>query len=240
MAVGVITLGSIKQQARERCDRVNSTFFTEDEMNNYATHGYKALYDILVQKFGDDYFVGDPFLITADGINDTFDLPEDFYKLAGVDMSVNLSDPSAWYTLKPFMMAERNRFVLKTVPTAIGRISTRYKIRGNKLWFSPIPNAGQVFRVFDSIRPVELTDDADLIDGVSGWELYIILDMCVAMMAKEESDVTPFIAQQAQIIKRIEEAAENRDAGSPQRVSDVLTGYDLYGGGGFYDGFDGL
>lgn len=240
MANGITTLGSIKDQARQRCDRVNSTFFEEDELNLYATQSYKELYDLLVQKFEGEYLVSTtPYSITADGTNEMYDLPSDFYKLLGVDISINLNDPSAWFTLKPFMLGERNRYVLKNVPNQLGRVSIRYKLWGSKIWFTPLPTAGQLFRLFYAPVPQDLTDDADTVNGVSGWEEYIITDMCIKMMAKEESDPTVFIGQKMALIKRIEEAAGNRDAGSPQRVTDVQTGQDLYGG--FYlNGFEGM
>lgn len=239
MAVGETTLGSIKEQARQRCDRVNSTFFTEPELNYYATQSYKELYDILVQKFDGQYFVDSPYEITADGTNELYALPADFYKAVGVDIALNVNDTTSWFTLKPFMMSERNRYVLKNVPNQLGRVSIRYKFQKNNIWFTPLPTAGQKFRIFYAPRPVELTDDADIIDGISGWEEYIITDLCIKMMTKEESDPTVFIGQKQALLARIESAAENRDAGSPQRVSDVQTGMDIYGGF-YFGGFEGL
>lgn len=85
--------------------------------------------------------------------------------------------------------------------------------------------------------------DTDTVDGVSGWEEYIIVDTCIKAMAKEESDPSVFIAQKNALIKRIEEAAENRDIGEPEVVSDSKmrnsswAGDDWSGSGGGISGW---
>lgn len=238
MAVGEVTLGSIKLQARERTDTVNSIFFEEDELNRYVTNSYKELYDILIQKFGQSYDVAAPHQFTADGTSDTYTLPEDFYKLLAVDASVNVNDPNSWFSVRKFMLAERNRYVFGNVPNTVGRYNIMYRLRGNTIWFTPLPSTGSIFRLIYIPRPNDLTNDSDIIDGISGWEEYIITDVCIKMMAKEESDPTVFILQKKDLLLRIDQAAENRDAGSPERVQDVSASWEIYGG--LYNGFDGL
>lgn len=220
MATGVTTLGTIRDKLRQRIDRVGSNFFLDTELNGWISDSYKELYDILVQKFGDDYYVADPYEFTTDGTSDTFDLPEDFYKLLGVDLSLTGGNPSGWVTLKPFMMAERNRYSVPNFQSFYGITNLRYRLRGNSLWFTPLPSSGQSLRILYCPRPTDLSADEDTVDGVSGWEEYIIADCAIKCMAKEESDPQVFMMQKQGLLKRIEEAGENRDAGSPQTVSD--------------------
>lgn len=74
---------------------------------------------------------------------------------------------------------------------------------------------------------------SNIIDGVSGWEEYIVADVCIKIMAKEESDASVFIQQKERLLKRITAAAANRDVGSPQTVSNSTDNYGGgYGGGG--------
>ena len=232
MANGVVTLGNLRDQLRLRIDRVNSNFFTDSELNTYLNDSYKELYDILIQKFGDDYYVAAPVSITTDGTNDTYALASDFYKLLGVDISFNTGNANTWVTLKQFMFGERNFYKLPNVQGLYGLTNLRYRLRDNKLWFVPVPQASQSLRYFYIPRPTELDDDADTVDGVSGWEEYIICDAAIKCMVKEESDPMAFAAQKQAMLTRIESAAENRNAGEPQRVTDVMQDFWPYGGGG--------
>jgi hypothetical protein len=84
----------------------------------------------------------------------------------------------------------------------------------------PIPSSGQTIRVWYAPRLSYLLNDADVFDGVSGWEEYIVVDCCIKALAKEESDTSVFMAQKAALLQRIEEAAANRDIGEPETVSD--------------------
>lgn len=232
MAVGVVTLLSLRTELRRRIDRVNSNFFTNPELNEYLSKSYKELYDILIQKFGDDYFVADPHdFVTTNA--ETYALPDDFYKLLGVDAQYNgANDGNGWVTLRQFMLQERNSFTLPNYQAFYGITNLRYRLRGNTLWFTPTPQAGQLLRLYYCPRPDDLTLDADTVDGVSGWEEYIICDAAIKCMVKEESDPTAFGAQKAALLQRIESAAENRNAGQPQTVSDVNQSFWPYGSWG--------
>lgn len=75
------------------------------------------------------------------------------------------------------------------------------------------------------------------IDGVSGWEEYIIVDASIKCKDKEESDVTVLAARKAGLLKRVEGVAANRDPGTAARTADVTTSYYGYGNG--WDGSDG-
>jgi hypothetical protein len=233
MTIGVVTLGSIRTELRQRIDRVNSQFFTDAELNGYISNSYKELYDILVQKFGDDYYVATPYQFTTDGTNDTYALPADFYKLLGCDAQYNgAGSTNGWITLRQFMMAERNSYTLPNYQAFYGITNLRYRLRDDNIWFIPVPAAGQVCRIFYIPRPAALTADADTVDGVSGWEEYILLDAAIKCMVKEESDPSAFAAQKMAVLQRIESAAENRNAGAPQTVSDIHQSFWPYGGWG--------
>lgn len=229
---GVVTLEDLRTELRQRIDRVNSQFFTDAELNTYLSKSYKELYDILIQKFGDDYYVAAPYEFTTDGTEDTYDLPEDFYKLLGVDASYNGGAGNGWVTLRQFMFQERNAYTLPNYQAFYGITNLRYRLRDDTLWFTPVPAGGQLLRMFYIPRPNDLDEDADTVDGVSGWEEYIICDAAIKCMVKEESDPSSFMAQKMALLQRIESAAENRNAGQPQTVSDVHQSFWPYGGWG--------
>ena len=90
------------------------------------------------------------------------------------------------------------------------------------------------------ITTLSFWTDAATIDGVSGWEEYIVIDAAIKAGAKQEQDVSELRAQKAEMVQAIEAMAEGRDAGQAHHVSDVLgaNGYgDDYGGGGGWGGY---
>lgn len=213
---GRATLAEIRLLARQRSNQEKSLFVTDAEFNAYINGSAAELYDLMVQKYGADYFVADPFTITADGSVDRFALPDGLYKLLGVDQVCG----SGQIELRPFRMAERNRAWTETPHGALQSLY-RYRLTGRRIWFRPIPKAGQVFTLYYVPRPTPLVNDTDTLDGVSGWEEYVVVDAARKALQKEESDATHLEREKAALVARIESAAENRDASAPARVVDV-------------------
>lgn len=199
------TLLQIRDRCKQESDNVNSSFLTDAEWDNLINSSYRELYGLLVQAYGEDYFVQTPqtgYTFTTDGINQFFALPTDFFKLLGVDVMV--TSPAQWASLKPFAFADRNRVTM---------------------FNTQIPMAGQTVRVFYVPRLTDLVLDPDvLVAGVTlnGWEEYIIADCAMKALAKEESDVTVVAARKRALVDRLEAEASNRDAGNPARIVDVM------------------
>ena len=110
--LGVVPFSQVKLNARRYADMENSSFVSDSELVIYCQTSQQELYDILLTTYGPDYFVATPFLITTDGVSDTFALPADFYKLLGVDLQVSgtAGAPTGYYIpLRPFNWSERIR-----------------------------------------------------------------------------------------------------------------------------------
>ena len=321
MTYPVMTLPELRLATRQRADMVNSQFVSDQEFNSYINASYFELYDLLVQKYGNDYYMKE-YSFMLQGNVTRYDLPEDFFKLLGVDLSIS-DGPDGYVSLRPFTLAERNRYSTANVQTWIGVTNLRYRLSANKLWFTPSPNMGQKIRIWyvprleALIDPVTATVAQNLVaddylsidnttfvagtdfaiganailtavnlasainasaamealevtatasggvitiekaltgsvaltvgnqagtvgattrlqissatlsngtetaDGVSGWLEYVITDAAIKAAQKEESDTTTLQFQKQALIKRIEAAAENRDAGSPATIADV-------------------
>lgn len=233
---GQTTLSAIRLQAQQRADMVGSQFITDQEWNSYINASYFELFDILVQKFGEDYFVATPYTYTTQTNTQLYPLPTDFYKLLGVEISLNTGDPNSWVTLKNFQFIDRNRWSYPNIYTFYGITNLRYRINGNNLMIVPVNQAGQTIRLWYVPRNNALINNTDILDGISGWEEYIIADVCIKAWTKQESDPTVFGMQKQALLKRIEEAADNRDPGEAQHVSDSKS---LNYGWGSGSGFDG-
>lgn len=217
---GQTTAGNIILEAQQRCNKERSQFYTAQELMSICSQSRKELYDILVQKFGDDYYLATPYQYLTSNQQQFYPLPDDFYKLLGVDVALNNGDPNSWVTLKEFNFIQRNLYNFPNVYTMYGITNLRYRLMGDNLEIVPVPSGGQTIQIWYAPRVSQLINPTDIVDGVSGWEEYIVADMCIKMLAKEESDISIYAAQKQMLLKRIEEAAENRDIGEPQTVSD--------------------
>ena len=60
-------------------------------------------------------------------------------------------------------------------------------------------------------------------DFYSGWDEYVIIDSAIKILIKEEADVTALLLQKNQMRERIITESQNRDAGEPQTVTDVVS-----------------
>lgn len=217
---GQTTVGNVRLECQQRINKENSPFYTTQEWNSMINQSYKELFDIIAQKFGDDYFVATPYLYTTSQNLQLYPLPANFYKLLRVDYSLNPVDPNAWFTMRQFEFVQGNLYNYPNTYTLFGPNAMRYRLNGNNLMIVPVPQSGQTIRIWYVPRPNQLISDTDTLDAISGWEEYIVADCAIKALAKEESDVTVYAAQKMALLKRIEEAAENRNIGDPQIVSD--------------------
>jgi hypothetical protein len=78
------------------------------------------------------------------------------------------------------------------------------------------------------VQTVAFWIDSTIIDGISGWEQFIVLDAAIKASIKQEENVQELIGERALIIEEIQGMAEGRDMGQAFHVSDVL-GMNTYG-----------
>lgn len=246
---GSMSLGQLRLLAQQEADRVNSQFVTKAEWNTYINQSAFELYDMLTTVY-EDYNVQGPVLFQTDGSTNQYTLPNGqnsfmdslgnaivpsaFYKLTGADCGLGLSN-NAWVTLKDFNFIDRNNYVYPNITsTFFGVFNLRYRVVGNTLMLIPTPSAGQYIRIFYVPRLSWLLKDTDVLDGVSGWTEYVVVDAAIKALIKEESDTSALEARKEMLRQRIEASAQNRDAGQPQTISATRgwSGGDGMGGGG--------
>lgn len=234
--IGQVSLSWVRLMAFLRADMLHSQFISLPEANSYISNSYKALYDILAQKFGDEYFSSSTYTWTTQQNLQLYPLPPDFYKSTLVEVSLNPADPTAWVTLKRFNKIQQNLLNFPNVYTYWGFTNLRYRFTGNFLEIVPVTIGNQTLRMWYTPRSKILLQDTDILDGISGWEDYVVLDAARKMMLKQEQDTSEVVNEMAMIIARIESAAENRDVAEPDTVSDSRRrnfGWGGDGDGGF-------
>lgn len=217
-----ITLAQLKIESRERADMKNSTFVEDSELTNYINNSISELHDILIQAYDGDYYVNEITFLTTSK-QESYELStiipaDDFYKLRGVDAKLNNSE---WFTLQPFMFNERNRRQNFGAWSYLGVSNVRYRLVGSTIRFTPVPDDAIECRIWYIPSAINLANDTDTLKELNNFSEYIIVDTAIKMLNKEESDTSVLMTQKALLKRRIEEAANNRDAGMGDSVSDV-------------------
>lgn len=258
-----MSMFELRLRSRQRADRVGSQFVTDSELNTMIRLAAYELYDILMTSY-EDWFATSYFTIQTDGSTANYPVPNGvsnylggnyngtsgtpaaaFYKLAGMDLNVNTSilTPSR-VTLLRFNFIERNRYVYpNSTSTIYGVYNQRYRLMGNQINLIPIPAGNQSLIAWYSPRLPRLLSDTDVTTvGVSGWLEYVIVRAAIYMLAKEEGTDTSGLKEELLFLKtRIEQAAQNRDAGVPDTISatrqDPVYGGNGFGGGGSQAGW---
>lgn len=242
--VGVNTLAQLTTWAQDRADQLSpDASLTAQQWTDNINASIQALYGLLIQKYGSDYFTKlPPSTITADGVNDYFALPVDFLKLVGIHMQL-WNAPNGFVTLRQFMMSEINRYTVPYAQPFSGvpipqyrllssqQVSTGAPTPGDQIWFIPRPTSGIVFRVFYVPRVAPLVNSTDTWDGFNGWTEWVIYDAAIKALIKEETDISPYVQERALVEQRIEAEAANRNVADPQRVPDASTTGGGFGGG---------
>ena len=130
----LVSLSELEVLVRQRADMINSKFVSESEVNSYINHSWSELYDILASKSAADYFLStSEFTLSSSQIS--YDLPSDFYKSRGVDLSIG----SDVIPIRRYNWAERSRSTQYNIASQY-----RYRIQGNKIVFNPSPAGNSV------------------------------------------------------------------------------------------------
>lgn len=252
-----MSLGELRLRAQQTADRVGSEFVTTSEWNAFLRLAMYELYDLLITSY-EDLFASSYVFINTNGTTQNYPIPDGvsnylggvyggvsgipalaFYKLAGMDLGINTSN-NAWVTLLKFDFIERNRYVYpNSTSTIYGVYNMRYRLMGNFVNIIPTPAGNQQIRMWYSPKLPALLMDNDLTTiGYSGWLRYPIARAAKYALDKEEGTDTGKLDQEIAYLKmRIEQTAQNRDAGVPDTISNtrpdpVFWGTGFAGGSG--------
>ncbi len=257
-----MSLGQLRLMCQQKADLVESQFITVPEWNNFINLAMYELYDYLI-KIDPDQFSTTPYQFATDGSTFIYNVPDGatsyingvtgasgyiappFYKLLGVDLSVNTSS-NAWVTISKYNFIDRNKFIYpNTNSTLYGVFNIRYRLVGatdagiQQLQFIPTPTGNQQIRVWYAPRLTQLLADTDITTiGFSGWLNYVIVRAAKYALDKEESDSSKLDQEILFLKERIESTAPERDSGRPDTISDVQS-WGTWGIGGPWDYFKG-
>ena len=225
-----VTISTLMSRSRDRADMKNNNFVEDAELVTYINAGISELQDILIQEYGEDYYVLSKDFNTVSDV-DTYYINDstqsndlaitDFYKLRGVDAKINGTD---YFTIGSFNFNERNLYQSSGSWSLLGLSNVRYRLVGGTIKFSPKPDgitATKIWYIPQAVQFASSTDTTTLWDDLNGYAEYVVTFSAIRMLQKEESDVSILMAQKAELKQRITESAANRDADNPLTVTDI-------------------
>ena len=221
-----VTLATLRTQCRDRFE-ISSDQVTDSTLNAWINAGYFKLYNHLLRHAPDWYVSSDTQSLTSG--TRSYNLPSGCFRVRRVD----LLDGANQVSLQTYAFAEENVLQRASVAT---RSSYRYCVSGSTIRIAPLPteNITNGLTVWHNPAPATLSADGDTIDGVSGWEEFIILDVGIRTYHKLDWDSVPLVMERKDIIDLIKSLASTKDAANPKRIRDTVGETGLGGGDPWY------
>lgn len=230
--MALTTWATLRTRIRQRSDNEYSDgeFVTDAEILDKANVSRKHLFAMLVEA-GLHTVPESETTISPDG-SLTYALPNDFYAAAGVFRK----ESDTWVRLR---LHSQRTYPRETVES----VALTYRIYGYMedavIEFSPKTDSG-TYKVRYIHMPADFAADSDTIDGVAGWEEWIVLDVAIDLMHKEQlfEEAEYLVRRKEKLERKIEAAMNERDALEGHSVRNVRSGSSasLFDAAGFLPG----
>lgn len=205
------TLLSLRTQVRERADIENATTrHTDAQLNEIINQSWADLHEELTIS-NEDYLVSSTTTNTVAG-TDTYALPATFYKLRGIFVSLG----GFLEQLQPFALQQLDEY--QYTGGWISGAPIAYHLLGANLMVKPTPTGVYTLTIYFTPAPVKMTVDADTVDGVAGWEEFVVWDSVVRVLVRDDRDASVARAEAERLKNRIVRMATMRDYASPSRI----------------------
>jgi hypothetical protein len=209
---------------RRLTEQDNSQFISDTELICYIDQGYTDMYNLMVEA-DQDYALEFANFTTVAGTN-IYQLPANFYKFRGLDVA------STGLSSTPFAWEERQKYANMSYVATVADHNLHHCLLGNTIMLLPDPGS-QALTLWYTPAPARISSSSQLIDGIAGFEYYIVYSAAVNITMKAEQDASGFMSLMKKWDEKITNRARKRDDIGPERVRD-LRGVDS--GDGLYDG----
>lgn len=209
-----VTLLQIRTDARRDADMPGADVgvASDADYNGWINDAYRELYQMLVERRIGHFQTLEQAFVT-DGLTEVLALPATFLDLVGVDYQVSAEQ---YKDLKP--LDERD--VCRQPKT--GALATWYRLDGpDRLVLYPRPPIGQTYRLRYIRTPAVLAANGDTIDGVIGYERFIVAHAAYMASLKERTPNKEMLGEREAVRARIHEQATDRMLYEAGRIQDT-------------------
>lgn len=223
--MAAIVRSDMIERVRRRSDLENSEFVTDVEITDYLNRGLCELWDILIGVYENYGLTTHSFSIPGTA---PYTLPNDFYKLMGVDFIANSGGTTS--RVRPFSFQHRNTYANPTFK-ATGLDLVEYAIVGDEIKLIPedLPTGTIKLWYVTTAPQFSITDASSVVSGlIPGFEDYPVTYATMMAKNKEESDVRFEVSNLERLKTRITQAATKRDGGESTSIVDVNRGTEQY------------
>jgi hypothetical protein len=214
-----VSLKQIRDDIRSLADQPEEAdpFDTNQELNRMINRSLKRWYTEVARACPERYETVQSITANSTGpasasvfYNGYCLLPSDHMTTLFVDRVVS----SRRIPVDLLMPQERNAWS-GTNGDAIG-----YRVIRDRLYMMPAPTSGSYeLRYVPAFQ--DLVSDTDTVDGINGWEQWVVYDVVYQAFVKEETDVNAIKADRDQLWVEIQNAIELREHGNPTRIVDT-------------------
>lgn len=209
-----VTLDSLEAQVRQRSDTGSLTDrFPQPEVWEYINQSWTELYNKLIQT-GQEYFLSQSTINTSAGTSD-YALPPNFYLDKGVDVTV----AGQLYVLDRWLWEERGQY--DQLVTWSPGMPWSYLVVGSNLSLRPTPGASYSLTLSYYPAPTRMASGSDTIDGMAGFEEYVVNDAAAKILVKDDRDPRPCLELKGRAERVIDNMISNRSRSNPQRILNV-------------------
>lgn len=218
------TLAQLITDVEARADLgtlTTDSFITTATMTRWLNQSARRLASMMIESLGEDFFVASQSISVVAGTA-SYAVPAGYYKTRSMRASIAGTD-------YPIRKGSIDGFGVDNSTSWNDRRPV-YRIQGNNVVFAPTPTSSYTVThsyvptliTYDSDTTAEsdLVDTDDYVDGVNGWEEWIVLDCCIKAASAQEMDSSAWRGERDEIEADIRASAQTR-SGEPDRVRDV-------------------
>lgn len=219
VTVSTITNMALHLANQEFSDFIDTSNTPNSELIGYAQMAYEDAYSKIVLA-NENYFTI-PANINIISGQESYPLPTDFYKLNGVDLSIN-NTAGTFVTLRPFSFSERNKYRAGyIVPIYPYGYLYRYLLVNNNIKFIPVPSQSNLVQIwYTPLMPI-IQSLNDTISILPEYTAYMIYKIACLILSKEESDISALNNQRIEALQQLLNSTKEKDSGMAKQVVDI-------------------
>ncbi len=222
----VVTLGDLATRVRYQADLVNNQFVTDTMLFQFLSDSAAKLWNKLVRADPERYMREQTPIPDANG---EFDVAADYFGTIAIDWSES-SNSGIWINVPRVYSVEANQFdhdnSANSIPCAWHPIYGTTVLGAIRLL--PPPDSTYIIRHKYTVQPPVYTASTDTVDGIAGWEEYVVIDSAITCRIREESSTAALDRKLALYEAELDSQIDMRNAAEAGRVVDTRSRNNLW------------